>query len=145
MKILVIFIVVFSLYGCQINSTHQEHKKIELRLADDRYVTDYVSMVTERNSKYIYVSPISLFDNKDIVSINAGPYSIGYAINIEFSDKEKLFDVTSKNIGRRIAILIDGVVITAPIIQAVVRDGKVVITGYYTEAEAEQIVRALVE
>ncbi len=51
--------------------------------------------------------------------------------------------ITKENIGKRIAIYVDGVAIQAPTVQSEIPDGNAVITGTYTLAEAKQVVRDL--
>lgn len=57
--------------------------------------------------------------------------------------KDKFANVTSKNIGNRIAIFIDGKIIMAPKIMNKVADGKAMITTAYTEDEAKDIVKRI--
>jgi preprotein translocase subunit SecD len=60
------------------------------------------------------------------------------------ADGTKLFaDITKANIGKRIAMYLDGAIIQAPTVQSVIPDGRAVITGSYTLEEAKQIVRGL--
>ncbi len=54
-------------------------------------------------------------------------------------------DLTRRNIGRRIAILIDGDVVTAPTVQVEIPNGQAVITGSYTTEEANALVKRLNE
>ena len=48
-------------------------------------------------------------------------------------------EVTGQNIGKRLAIVIDGQLITAPIIQSPITGGKGQITGNFTEQEAKNL------
>ncbi|MGB9677903.1 MAG: preprotein translocase subunit SecD, partial [Candidatus Ratteibacteria bacterium] len=57
-------------------------------------------------------------------------------------DKEgaKIFeDVTAKNIGRRLAIVLDGVIKSAPVIRERIPEGKAQITGKFTMEEAREL------
>ncbi len=66
-------------------------------------------------------------------------------ISLEF-DKEgsDLFAKTTKeNIGKRIAIYLDGIPISAPTVQSEITNGKAVITGGFSLDEAKQLVRNL--
>lgn len=55
---------------------------------------------------------------------------------------EKFYELTSKNFGRRIAIILDGAVITAPVVQAAIStEGN--ITGDFTEKEAQELATLL--
>lgn len=66
-------------------------------------------------------------------------------IVLEFnSEGRDLFaSITSENVGRVLAIFLDGVPITEPVIQSEIPDGTAVITGTFTPEEAREIVREL--
>ncbi len=60
------------------------------------------------------------------------------------SEGAKLFaNLTKNNIGKPIYIFLDGQVISAPNVQSEIDDGKAVITGNFTLAEAKDLVRRL--
>ncbi len=67
------------------------------------------------------------------------------SISITFDDAgAKLFeDLTAQNIGKPIAIFLDGVPISAPTVQAKITGGKAQITGNFTQEEVRQLVRNL--
>jgi preprotein translocase subunit SecD len=62
-------------------------------------------------------------------------------VSIEFSPEgTKAFaDLTAKNVGRRIAILLDKQVLTAPTVNEPIPGGKAVITGSQTVEEAQRL------
>ena len=65
----------------------------------------------------------------------------GFEVNIEF-DKEgtKLFaDATTANVGKPLAIVIDGQIISTPTVQVPITDGSARITGTFTAKEAENL------
>ncbi|MCX6762254.1 MAG: protein translocase subunit SecD [Candidatus Moranbacteria bacterium] len=68
-------------------------------------------------------------------------------VGIEFdSEGTKLFaDLTKENIGKQIAIFLDGQVISAPTVQTSITDGKAVITGNFTLDEAKKLAQRLNE
>ncbi len=54
----------------------------------------------------------------------------------------KLFaDITARNVGKPVAIFIDGEIVSQPIVQAEIRDGQAVITSNFTLAEANAEVK----
>jgi len=62
------------------------------------------------------------------------------------SEGAKLFaDLTKKNLGKSIAIYLDGEIISAPTVQSEITDGKAVITGNFTIDEANNLVKRLNE
>lgn len=68
-------------------------------------------------------------------------------VSLQFdTEGAKLFaDITKRNIGKQIAILLDGDIISAPTVQAEIPNGQAVITGNYTLAEAKALVSRLNE
>ena len=68
-------------------------------------------------------------------------------VGIEFdSEGTKLFgQLTKDNIGKQIAIFLDGQVISAPTVQTEITDGKAVITGNFSLEEAKKLAQRLNE
>ncbi|MFA5871333.1 MAG: protein translocase subunit SecD [Parcubacteria group bacterium] len=68
-------------------------------------------------------------------------------VAIEFdSEGAKMFaQITKENIGKRIAIYLDGQVISAPTVQTEITDGKAVITGNFTLDESKKLAQRLNE
>lgn len=66
-------------------------------------------------------------------------------VRLEFnSEGTKLFsDITSANIGKQVAIFLDGQIISAPVVQAAITDGTAIITGNFTTQEAKDLVSRL--
>ena len=62
-------------------------------------------------------------------------------VNLEFSDEgaQKFADLTTKNVGRTIAILLDGEVLTAPNVREPILGGRAEITGQKTLEEAQNL------
>ena len=68
-----------------------------------------------------------------------------YVVNLEFSDEgaKKFADLTTKNVGRRIAILLDGEVLTNPNVREPITGGRAEITGQESQEEAHRIAMLL--
>ncbi|MDD5397438.1 MAG: peptidylprolyl isomerase, partial [Candidatus Moranbacteria bacterium] len=66
-------------------------------------------------------------------------------ISLQFDDEgTKLFaDLTKANLGKTVAILLDGQIISAPTVQAEITNGQAVITGKFTLQEAKDLVQKL--
>ncbi|TSC64446.1 MAG: SecD/SecF fusion protein, partial [Parcubacteria group bacterium Gr01-1014_106] len=57
--------------------------------------------------------------------------------------KQLFADITKRNVGKRIAIFLDGAPITAPVVQEAITAGEAVITGTFTIQEAKQLATRL--
>lgn len=66
-------------------------------------------------------------------------------VSLQFdSEGAKLFaDITKKNIGKTVAIYLDGQIISAPVVQSEISNGEAVITGNFTLDEAKDLVGRL--
>lgn len=62
-------------------------------------------------------------------------------VALEFNDEggQKFADLTARNIGKQIAIVLDGDVLTAPVVQEAITGGRAQISGSRTIEEAEQL------
>ncbi len=62
-------------------------------------------------------------------------------VALEFNEEggQKFADLTARNIGRQIAIVLDGDVLTAPVVQEAITGGRAQISGSRTVEEAEQL------
>lgn len=80
------------------------------------------------------------------VTFSSGVQSVGGAqVGLEFnSEGAKIFEaLTKKNLGKRVAIYLDGQPISAPTVQAVIPDGHAVITGNFTTKQAKELATRL--
>ncbi len=65
----------------------------------------------------------------------------GHAVSFRFdtTGAQKFGKATSENIGKRFAVVLDGVVITAPVINSAITGGSGIITGNFTSQEATDL------
>jgi len=89
---------------------------------------------TELTGKYIKHADVDFSRN-----------SFQPVVSLELTDAgAKIFgDLTQKNVGKRLAIFLDGAPISAPVVQEAITGGRAQITGNFTAAEAKQLVDRL--
>lgn len=95
---------------------------------------------SERQGYYL-VKKVAVITGKDIRNARVGKDEFNQpVVNFTLSNQGgKIFEkVTSENIGKPLAIILDGRVISAPIIEAVIRDAGM-IRGHFTPQEAEDL------
>jgi hypothetical protein len=101
-------------------------------------------LIPGTNHPIFYVKE-PVLSNKDVAGAKAKPTAmygkVTYLIEINFSDEgaQKFAQITKDNIGKDLAIVIDGKIIMAPTIQTPILDGKCQIQGRFTKAEAEEV------
>lgn len=84
-----------------------------------------------------------LLDHTAIRSVNVtkNPSSGAQEIDVEFSEegKELFAAVTKENINKRLAIVLNGQLYSAPVIRSEITGGRAQITGNFTETEAKEL------
>lgn len=87
-------------------------------------------------------SPVIL-TGKDVSSASAVDSPISsrsnISLNFDSTGKEVFADFTRENIGECLAIILDGEMLSVPIVQMEILDGRAEITGNFTKAEAEEL------
>ncbi len=78
-------------------------------------------------------------------SVTFGQQTYQPQVSLELTDEgAKLFaEITKKNLGKILAIYLDGTPISTPVVQSVISDGKAVITGKFTPDEAKTLATRL--
>ncbi len=95
----------------------------------------------EEAGRFYLLGPV-LLSGKDLVNAQVNPDSLGrLGVSIEFnSEGAKLFeDATAKLVGKQLAIVLDDVVISAPVVQDRIAGGNAQITGRFTADEAGRL------
>jgi preprotein translocase subunit SecD len=64
-------------------------------------------------------------------------------VAIQFKDPTKFAKITQDNLGKRLAIVLDGKIIDAPVVQSVIPNGQAVITGLPSPAAATELAKLL--
>lgn len=106
-----------------------EAQKNGQRLNEDAYFSP-----TALTGKYLKRSTVTF-----------GHSAIGAEVSLELNDEgSKLFaDITKRNLDKRVAIYIDGIPVTVPVVQSVITSGNAVISGQFTLDEAKQLATSL--
>lgn len=67
------------------------------------------------------------------------------SISFDNAGKEKFRDLTKNNLNKRIAVVLDNRIVTAPTVSVEIADGKAIITGSKTIKDAQQLAKRLNE
>ncbi len=106
--------------------------------------TELVTNTTSgARSETLHVQKTPLLDYTAVKSatVTSDGSSGAPVINVEFSEEGRdLFAaVTKENLNRRLAIVLDGHLYSAPVIRSEITGGQAQITGAFTEQEAAQL------
>ena len=101
----------------------------------------------ELNKEYLLLETDVQLSNSDIThsSVETSSYNNMPYISIQFSEEatNKFAKLTKTNIGRRLAILWSGKIMSAPVIREEITNGKAQITGNFSLDEANELAKIL--
>ncbi len=100
-----------------------------------------VSDIYDENIKYL-LDKRSLVGGENLVDAKGSfDQTEGHAVSFRFDTEgaQKFGKITSNNIGNRLAVVLDGVVITAPRINSAITGGSGIITGNFNAQEAADL------
>ena len=105
--------------------------------------SEIVPMADPANGPALALKRVGRVSGDAIVNATTGlnAYSGESVVNIQFDAEggQKFARMTQANVGQRIAIVLDGAIITAPIVQEPILDGNVQISGGFTTESAEEL------
>ncbi len=127
---------------------------IQFRLVVDNPTADSepMTVVQPNNSpkqpqpEVLNIQKAALLDSSDVKNATASVGRIGQPfIDIKLTDNgsKRFAEVTRQNIGKRLAIVIDGKLYSAPRINSAITGGEAQIAGAFTKAEAENLAARL--
>jgi preprotein translocase subunit SecD len=118
--------------------------KVEFRRAEDKPAEGLTEATVGNTKDTVYLHKTADATNKDIADARVDTRNDRVAVIVVFTEggAKKMAKLSEGHRGKRLAILVDGKVICAPIVRATVRD-QATITGLSSKEEAERIVRGL--
>jgi preprotein translocase subunit SecD len=120
--------------------------RFEVRLAEENPAPGLRQAVVAGSSRTIYLHPETVVTNGDIARAQAKEDAAPgtYSVVVTFSDEgaARMLRASRDHIDRPVAILVDGVVVSAPVVRSAISKAAV-IGGNYTKAEADTIVAGL--
>jgi len=121
---------------------------IQFRLVEEKKSADTEAMKLKGkdNDKTLHVNRQVLLNALDVEGAKAtvGPNATpNISLTFTRDGAKKLARVTAENIGRRMAIVVDGRLLSAPIIRARIPGGRAVIAGDFTLKEARELAAAI--
>jgi preprotein translocase subunit SecD len=108
--------------------------------------TEPVVVLGAEGEKYL-LGPVVVdgSDAEEATARQGTPASTGWSVNVQLSEEgsEALASATRASVGDRIAIVVDGLVVSAPTVAEPITAGAVVVAGGLSENEAERLASSL--
>jgi hypothetical protein len=140
------FLVAGLIAGFGDGGTLQAAVRLEVRLAETQPAPGLiVARAAFDSERLLYLHPEPIVTNDDIAQswvTEDEPDRFGVSVHFLEAGAQRMRQATANHVGRPVAILIDGVVVTAPTVRSAISDSAV-ISGNFTRAEAERIAEGI--
>ena len=138
---------VFGVFSLREDSTALAAIRFEARLAEEQAtVPGLQEAVVADSGRRVYLHPVPVLTNGDIEAASVVPAqddAFGVSVTLTQAGAAKMRRASAGHIGRPLAVVLDGVVVTAPTVRTAISD-VATIDARYTRAEAERIASGLV-
>ena len=110
--------------------------------------SEQMSIISKTRNEVVNVQKAILLDQTALKTAEVHTDKLGHPqIEITFTDdgRKRFAAVTRENVGKRLAIVIDGQLYCAPTIRTEIAGGKAEINGSFTEQEAKDLAKKITE
>ena len=142
---LIAAVIVIGLLVDSNRATVQAAVRFEVRLAETQPVPGLIVARVVDSGRTIYLHPEMVVTNDDIAQswvVQDGPDRFGISVELLEAGAQRMRQASAAHLGRPVAILIDGEVVAAPVVRAVISNSAM-ISGEFTRAEAERIAEGI--
>ena len=115
--------------------------RFEMRLAEDAPAPGLIVAQTGHSGRLVYVHPEIIVNNDDIDHAWTFQDAVGFGVAMKFlpSGALRIRQATTAHVGRPLALLIDGRVVSLPTLRSAIGDSANISGAGYTQAEAQRI------
>jgi preprotein translocase subunit SecD len=130
--------------GC--GRSNDREVKLEFRIVETEPAEGLAEMTFPGTGESLYLHDEILLSNADVDTARVTTLNGRPAVEVIMTEDgaKKFALLTRKNIGKRVGILVDGKLVTAPVIRSQIFRGKALINGDFTREEAERIAKGIV-
>jgi len=147
MRIVVILLAALTAAGCGGSTRESDSVSLQMKLAEDKPAggLSEITMTAWGRTETFYLHDEVLIDNGDVEAASLTMWGDNPAVEVLFTREggEKVARVTKENIGKRMAIIVGGRLVSAPVIRDEVSGGRAVINGDFTEEEAKRLAEGI--
>ena len=145
-SIVLVFVVFASVQFSHVAYAQKQQATLEFRLAANAPTDNWTKHAVPDADEAVFVAPKPVLTGRDIEKVSFFKDETGRpAVGFTLTDKgsAKMWKATSQNIGKRLAILLDGKVVSAPIITSGIKK-EAVISGKFDNEDLLRFFTAIV-
>ena len=141
MRNIVFTLLVITVLGCAGKQMEQTPVTLEFRAGESSPRESFTEMVVWGTDQTVYLSEQVALTHQDVESASASQGTSGPQIEVVFTKAgaQKLAEVTRKGLMKPLGIVIDGRLVSAPVVKAEILGGRAMITGSFSAEEAKRL------
>jgi len=147
MRLSLAVVLVVASGGCSNWRFWERSVPVEFKIGESEPADGLSKQTVSGSDRVVYLHPTAMLTNADIASarVKAPTGSGGHGIEVIFTEqgRQTFASVTENNVEKHLAIIVDGEIVSAPIIKSPITGGMALITGDFTEAEANRIAEGI--
>jgi len=118
---------------------------VEFRIAEVEPALGLTEMTISGIDEKVYLHDEVLLTNADIDTAFVSMRNERPAVDVFFTDSARgeFAAITRGNMGKRMGIVVDGELVSAPVIRSPILQGRAIIMGDFTTEEAERIAEGI--
>ena len=138
-------IVVIALSACGDSPEQNGTVTIEFRIAETEPAHGLFEMKIQRTDETFYLHEDVVLSNVDVASTSVTMWNNRPVVELIFTETggKKFAALTQANIHKHIGMVVNGTLVSAPIIQAPILAGKAIIDGNFTLEVAQRIAKGI--
>jgi len=129
-------------------SSRQEKPVVNVKfcVAEDAPADGLLKYSLNETGQIFYLHPAADLSRNDIKAATVNNSHEKYFVDVTFTETgaQKFAKLTGENTGKRIAIILNNELVTAPVVRDTIKQGKAIITGNFSKKEAEKIAKGIV-
>ena len=141
LRYLVIPLFLIEFFAC----SEPDTVTLEFRIAEKEPVQGLTEMVFEPTGESFYLHSEVLVDQSDVESAKVAIQNERPVVELVLTREgaKKFEELTGNNIGKHCGMVLNGQLVSAPIIRDTISVGRAIIVGDFTEDEAQRIAEGL--
>jgi preprotein translocase subunit SecD len=148
LKLFGMILVVLSGVGTATASQAAEKPKITLEIhqAETKPAPGLTEVTVEGTKQKVYLHREAALTKSDVAGASAqadNAQNPAVAIRLTKDGSKKIAQLTERHLNKPLAIILNGKVVSAPIVRDKITGEKMILSGKFTKEEAEQIARTL--
>ena len=134
-----------TLVGCATVPGTRPGVALEFRPGSLAPAAGLTEMTVAGSGQKVYLSNETVLSNDDVKSSRVVPGAYGPQVEIVFTKAgaDKFTRVTERSLMQPLGILVDGQLVSAPIVRETIRSSRALISGNFSDAEARRIAEGI--